>query len=66
MPSQLHQITQCLVVLLNTKETPAFFDMGCPGTIISQCLHKALVKESPMVVMAFQQHHHFNLLMSIN
>uniref|UniRef100_A0A915J5I4 Uncharacterized protein n=1 Tax=Romanomermis culicivorax TaxID=13658 RepID=A0A915J5I4_ROMCU len=54
------------MVLVDAKETPAFLDTGCPQTIISQRLHKALTKESRMAASAFQQHHNFNPLMSIN
>uniref|UniRef100_A0A915L131 Uncharacterized protein n=1 Tax=Romanomermis culicivorax TaxID=13658 RepID=A0A915L131_ROMCU len=62
----LDQITPCFLVLVDAKETPALLDTGCPGIIISQRLHKALIKESPKAVMAFQQHHDVNPLMSIN
>uniref|UniRef100_A0A915KCX3 Uncharacterized protein n=1 Tax=Romanomermis culicivorax TaxID=13658 RepID=A0A915KCX3_ROMCU len=53
-------------MLVDAKETPAFLDTGCPCTIISQRLYKALIKESPKGAMAFQQHYDFNPLMSIN
>uniref|UniRef100_A0A915I8L8 Uncharacterized protein n=1 Tax=Romanomermis culicivorax TaxID=13658 RepID=A0A915I8L8_ROMCU len=66
VPSQLDPITLCLVVLVNAKQTPAFLDTGCPWTIISQPLHKALIKESWKWAMTFQQHHNFNPLLNIN
>uniref|UniRef100_A0A915HFL8 Uncharacterized protein n=1 Tax=Romanomermis culicivorax TaxID=13658 RepID=A0A915HFL8_ROMCU len=66
IPSQLDRITPCFIVLVDAKETPAFLDTGCPQTIISQPLHKALTKESPKAAMAFQQHQDFNPSMSIN
>uniref|UniRef100_A0A915JQM1 Uncharacterized protein n=1 Tax=Romanomermis culicivorax TaxID=13658 RepID=A0A915JQM1_ROMCU len=48
------------------KKLLPFVDTGCLWTIISQCLHKALVKENPKVAMAFQQHQDFNPNMCIN
>uniref|UniRef100_A0A915ICY9 Uncharacterized protein n=1 Tax=Romanomermis culicivorax TaxID=13658 RepID=A0A915ICY9_ROMCU len=47
IPPQLDPITLCFVILVDAKETPAFLDAGCQRTIISQHLHKALIKESP-------------------
>uniref|UniRef100_A0A915KZP3 Uncharacterized protein n=1 Tax=Romanomermis culicivorax TaxID=13658 RepID=A0A915KZP3_ROMCU len=66
VPSQLDGITPCFIILVDAKETPDLFDTGCPWTTISQCLHKALIKESQKAAMAFQQHQDFNPLRSVN